>query len=231
MKTLIIIPAFNESENLEKVIKNLKNECSEADFVIINDGSTDNTAQLCHDNNWRLIDLPVNLGLAGAFQTGMKFGYEKGYDAVMQFDGDGQHDAKCAREMINSMEKEHSDIIIGSRFVTEKKPSSMRMLGSRLISFAIRTTTGCRLTDPTSGMRLYSKDMVRLFANNLNYGPEPDTIAFLLRNGAKIKEQQVVMHEREAGQSYLTFTKSIRYMMNMFISILLVQYFRKGDIK
>ena len=227
MKTLIIVPAYNESESLGKVVNNLNTECPGTDYVIINDGSSDDTVSLCEKNGWNYLNLPVNLGLAGAFQTGMKFGYENGYDAVLQFDGDGQHDAACAKKLIARMEETNCDILIGSRFVECKKPSTMRMFGSRLISFAINLTTGKKLSDPTSGMRLYNKDMVDMYANNLNFGPEPDTIAYLIRNGANVEEIQVVMHEREAGQSYLTTMKSMRYMVNMFISILLVQFFRK----
>ena len=117
----------------------------------------------------------------------------------------------------------------GSRFLTVKKPKSLRMLGSYIISWSIRLTTGRAICDPTSGMRLFNRAMVEEFAQNLNYGPEPDTISYLIKNGAVVREVQVTMGEREAGQSYLTFWRSIEYMVKMSISILLIQWFRKRD--
>jgi len=131
--------------------------------------------------------------------------------------------------MLEAMEREQADIVTGSRFVEEKKPFTMRMLGSRLIQWAIHLTTGQKLTDPTSGMRLLNRSMIGEFANNMNYGPEPDTIAYLLKTGVKLTEVQVEMHERQAGESYLKPLASMRYMMRMLISILLLQSFRKRE--
>ena len=122
-----------------------------------------------------------------------------------------------------------ADIVIGSRFLTVKKPKTLRMLGSYIISWSIRLTTGRAICDPTSGMRMFNRAMVEEFAQNLNYGPEPDTISYLIKNGAIVKEVQVRMGERQAGHSYLTFLKSIQYMMKMSVSILLIQWFRKRD--
>ena len=123
--------------------------------------------------------------------------------------------------------QEGYDIVIGSRFVTEKKPHSLRMLGSNLISMAMKLTTGRRVKDPTSGMRMFNKKMIAEFALNMNYGPEPDTVSYLLKQGATIAEVQVEMDERIAGESYLNLTKSMMYMLRMLLSILLIQNFRK----
>ena len=168
----------------------------------------------------------MNLGLAGAFQTGLKYAYRKGYDYAIQFDADGQHRAEYIGPMLEKI-KEGYDIVIGSRFVTEKKPHSMRMIGSRLIAVATRLTTGKKVKDPTSGMRMFNKKMIAEFALNLNYGPEPDTISYLLKQGATIAEVQVQMDERIAGESYLNVTKSMMYMLRMLLSILFIQNFRK----
>lgn len=226
MKTLLIIPAYNEEDCITKVIDNLINNYPQYDYVIINDGSTDHTSEICHKKGYEIIDLPINLGLAGAFQTGLKYAYLKGYDFAMQMDADGQHLPEYVDKLLEKM-NEGYDIVIGSRFVTEKKPKSMRMLGSNMISRAIRVTTGTRIMDPTSGMRMFNRSMIREFANNINYGPEPDTISFLIKQGAKIGEVQVKMSERIAGESYLNFTKSIWYMTKMLISIIILQNFRK----
>lgn len=227
MKVLIIIPAYNESGNIEHVVNNLKKNFPKFDYVIINDGSKDNTAEICKKNKYNFVDLPVNLGLAGAFQTGMKYAWQNGYDAAIQFDGDGQHRPEYIEPMIKEMEKSGADIVIGSRFVTERKPFSLRMLGSNLISFLILLTTFHKIKDPTSGMRLYNRKTLDEYANRINYGPEPDTLAYLINRGCKVREVQVTMDERIAGVSYLNMWSSIQYMFRMCISIVFIQWFRK----
>lgn len=226
MKCLVIVPAYNEEENIVRVIENLKENYGAYDYVVINDGSSDNTASLCRKKGYELIDLPVNLGLAGAFQTGLKYAYRRGYDYAIQFDADGQHRPEFIGAMLDKIQEGY-DIVIGSRFVTKKKPHSLRMLGSNLISLATRMTTGRKVKDPTSGMRMFNKKMIAEFALNLNYGPEPDTISYLLKQGATIAEVQVEMDERVAGESYLNLSRSIMYMMRMLLSILFIQNFRK----
>ena len=196
------------------------------DYIVTNDGSSDSTAKICRKNGYELVDLPVNLGLAGAFQTGLKYAYRNGYDYAIQFDADGQHRPEFIGPMLDKIQEGY-DIVIGSRFVTEKKPHSLRMLGSNLISMAMKLTTGRRVKDPTSGMRMFNKKMIAEFALNMNYGPEPDTVSYLLKQGATIAEVQVEMDERIAGESYLNLTKSMMYMLRMLLSILLIQNFRK----
>lgn len=225
---LIVIPAYNEEENIERVVKKLETNYPQFDYIVVNDGSKDHTAEICRANGFRLLDLPVNLGLAGAFQAGLKYAYRNDYQYVLQFDGDGQHRPEYIQGMLDKM-KEGYDIVVGSRFVTEKKPSSMRMLGSNLIEGALRLTTGAALHDPTSGMRMFSRSMIREFAVNLNYGPEPDTISYLIKNGAKVAEVQVKMDERIAGVSYLTPVNASKYMIRMMLSILLIQNFRRRN--
>ncbi len=228
MRLLIIIPAHNEAENIERVVSELVHECPQFDFVVVNDGSSDETGEVCKKNGYKLLELPVNLGLSYALQTGLRYAFEQGYDCAMQFDADGQHVPKYIPAMFDEV-RAGSDIVIGSRFVNIKKPKSLRMLGSYLISWTIRLTTGKRICDPTSGMRVYSREMIREFAYNLNYAPEPDTISYLIKNGAKIKELQVDMRERQSGESYLRFGNSVTYMAKMICSILLIQWFRKRE--
>ena len=230
MRLLIIIPAYNEAENIIRVIDELKSNYPQYDYIVVNDGSSDETPQICRGKEYNLIDLPINLGLSGAFQTGMKYALEKNYDYALQLDGDGQHDPGYVEQMLEVIEQQGADIIIGSRFVTEKKNHSARMVGSRLISNCIKLTTGKRITDPTSGMRMYNRRIIRVIANGLNYGPEPDTIAYLIRCGARVKEIQVTMRERMAGKSYLNVSRSIGYMAMMCSSILLIQWFRRNQL-
>lgn len=227
MKRLIIIPAYNESENIVGVITELKEKIPAFDYIIVNDGSKDDTADVCRKHGYNMLDLPVNLGLTGAFQTGMRYAYENGYDAAIQIDADGQHDPSFIPDMIRQMEETGADMIIGSRFVTEKKPRTLRMFGNTIIEIAIRLTTGKHLTDPTSGMRLYNRKLIREMAYGVNFRPEPDTVSYLLRCGAKVEETQVAVRERMAGESYLNAGKSIRYMVQMCMNILFIQWFRK----
>ncbi len=228
MRLLVIIPAYNEEENIVPVVDYLKKNYPQFDYVVVNDGSRDHTADLCRENGYRLVNLPVNLGLAGAVQAGMKYAMQHGYDAALQFDADGQHRPEYIQLMLERL-NQGFDIVIGSRFVTEKKELTLRMLGSFLISNAIRLTTGKMIKDPTSGMRIYNRRMLCEMATQLNCAPEPDTISYWIRRGARVDEIQVKMDERMAGTSYLNLPRSIGYMLRMGISILLVQWFRGGE--
>lgn len=226
-RIIAVVPAYNERDNIVSTIEDLRNNAPGVDYVIVNDGSKDDTLSICREHGYNVIDLPVNLGLAGAFQTGMRYAYEHGYDYAIQFDADGQHSAAYIAKMVHVAEEKGANIVVGSRFATQKKPVSARMAGSVLISAMIMLTTRKRIQDPTSGMRLFDKQMIPLFANEFDFGPEPDTISLLMRWGYKVEETQVEMRERVAGESYLNFTKSVAYMLRMSVSILLVQWFRR----
>lgn len=225
-QVLVIIPAYNEEQNIEMVVDELVEKHPELDYVVVNDGSTDSTAAICRKRGYNLLNLPVNLGLAGCFQAGMKYAYYEGYSCAIQFDGDGQHRPEYIEGMRQKMEEGY-DIVIGSRFVNQKKDFSMRMIGSRMIEMAIWLTTGVTVSDPTSGMRMFNQEMIREFALSLNYGPEPDTISYLLKQGARIAEVPVKIAERAGGESYLRPAVAVRYMGRILISILLIQNFRK----
>lgn len=226
--TLVIIPAYNEEACIVDTVQELLSSSPGLDYVVVNDGSRDRTSELCQTHGFNLIDLPVNLGLTGAFQTGMKYAAQKGYQSAIQFDADGQHVPSHIASLVQCMEETGADIAIGSRFVTEKKPNSLRMLGSNLISALIRLTTGTVINDPTSGMRLYNERMIHQFATRDDLTPEPETIAFLLkRQNAKVVECQVSMRERAAGVSYFTPFKAISYMMDTCSAIIFSLWFRR----
>ncbi len=226
MKTLAIIPAYNEEESIVDTVEELKAIAPQIDYVIVNDGSKDNTLAVCREHGYNVLNLPVNVGLTGGFQAGMKYAWEKGYDYAVQFDADGQHRPAFIQKMVDAAVAQDADIVIGSRFVTEKNQASARMTGSALISGMIKLTTGKRIKDPTSGMRLYDRDMIKRFVYEADFGPEPDTVAYLIRQGANVVEVQADMRDRTAGESYLSFSKSISYMMRTCMSILFVQWFR-----
>ena len=228
MKILIIIPAYNEAGWIETVVDNLIQNYPQYDYVVINDGSTDDTRKICARRGYNFMDLPVNTGLSGAVKSGMRYANYYGYDYVLQLDGDGQHDPVYIADMIDEMERTGCDIVIGSRFKTERKPINSRMIGSQIITTAIWLTTGGKyIGDVTSGMRLFNKKMIKHFGYNMHYSPEPDTLAYLLNCGVDIREVQVHMSERIAGVSYLNFKNSVWYMMKMLFSILLFQWVRK----
>lgn len=226
-KVLIVIPAYNEEASIERVVDNLIQNFEQYDYIVVNDGSMDSTADICHKKGYNLLDLPINLGLAGAFQTGVRYAYKNGYDMVLQLDGDGQHRPEYIEKMVETMKGENVDIVIGSRFVESgKRKFSLRTLGSYIIGYSIKLTTGTRIYDPTSGMRLYHRNIMREFAYIMNYTPEPDTISLLMKRGVKVKEIQVEMDERIAGESYLNIKNAVKYMVHMCFSILFVQGFR-----
>ena len=224
-QVILVIPAFNEEKNIQAVVENLIRNYPELDYVVINDGSTDSTEEILRKNGYNHICLPVNLGLADCFQTGMKYAYEKGYSCAVQFDGDGQHRPEFVAGMKAKLDEGYS-IVIGSRFVEGKKDFSPRMLGSRLIGLAVWLTTGVRVADPTSGMRMFDREMMQKFAYHLNYGPEPDTVSFLIKQGARVAEVPVVIDERQGGESYLKPMVAAKYMLRMLTSILVIQNFR-----
>lgn len=132
MRLLMIIPAYNEAKNIKRVVYSVQETYPEYDYIVVNDGSKDNTAQICKQNRFNFLDLPINLGLSGGIQAGMKYAYQYGYDAVIQIDGDGQHQASYIEKLVDCMEETHADIVIGSRFKEVKKEKSLRMFGSEL---------------------------------------------------------------------------------------------------
>lgn len=244
-RVLVIIPAYNEAENIGAVVDELVSDYPELDYLVVTDGSTDGTPEVCKARGYHLLRLAVNLGLAGCFQAGMKYAFRNGYQYAVQFDGDGQHRPEYIQPMKRKMQEGY-DIVLGSRFLAAEaaadsaaKPEAcaqydapankmrgMRSLGSFLIKNAIRLTTGITVTDPTCGLRMYNRKMIGGFSNELNYAPEPDTISFLLKNGARVAEVPVRVAERGAGESYLRPLNAVKYMLKMLISILLVQNFR-----
>jgi glycosyltransferase involved in cell wall biosynthesis len=228
MKPLIIIPAYNEEGSLKRTVEALTTATPDMDFIVVNDGSRDNTYQICQENHYPVINMPFNLGLANAVQTGMRYAYENGYDMALQFDGDGQHLPEYITEMMKRMQSASADIVIGSRHM-KNSSKSLRRLGGIFLSLAIKIVTGKKLTDPTSGMRLFNKKMIGVFAHQMNHGPEPDTVAYLMKKGAHVIEIPVTMQERKAGKSYLSALNAVSYMLRMFVSIMIVHWFRAKE--
>jgi len=229
LKILAIVPCYNEEESIIATIENLKAKTPYVDFIIVNDGSRDRTCKICLDKKYPVVDISFNLGLANAVQAGMRYAYINGYDMTLQFDGDGQHLPEYIPEMVRMMLETSADIIVGSRYM-KKTSQKLRGLGSGLLRGAITIATGKKLTDPTSGLRLYNRKMIDRFANQMNYGPEPDTLAYLMNQGVSVMEIPVTMQERKAGKSYFGTLSAINYMLRMFVSIIIIQWFRAKEL-
>ena len=225
-KVLLIIPAYNEEENILKTCNNIKKENKDLDFIVINDGSKDNTLKILKENNLPHINLIHNLGIGGAVQTGYKYALENNYDIAIQFDGDGQHDVRYVNKLIKPILDGEADFTIGSRFVEELstfKSSKARRIGINIISFFIKLFTGKKIYDTTSGFRAVNKDIIRFFAMYypIEY-PEPVSTTELLKQGKRVKEVSVEMNEREGGVSSIRAWKNAYYMFNVILSIIIV---------
>lgn len=224
MKKLIIIPAYNESDNIEKTISEIQKNASEFDYVIINDCSADNTKEICEKNHFNLVNLPINLGIGGAVQTGYRYGWKNGYDVAVQVDGDGQHDPKFLKIMADYLEEYNLDMVIGSRFIEKEgfQSSGTRRLGIKYFTILIRLLTGEKITDPTSGLRMVNREVMKLFAYDYpkDY-PEPESVVAILRRKKKVREIPVIMKERQGGVSSISPKKSIYYMIKVTLAILI----------
>ena len=223
MRVLVIIPCFNEEKNIVDTVNRVKEKY---DYIVINDGSTDKSLKVLQKHKFNYINLINNVGIGGAMQVGYKYASKEGYDIAIQFDGDGQHQAKELKKLVDGIE-EGLDIVIGSRFVEKNKPRTIRMLGSNLISLIIKIITRRKIKDPTSGMRAYNKEIINEFVNNSGLTPEPDMLVYMLKKGKKIKEVQVEMKNRELGESYLKPLRAMKYMINVFCSIVFIRSFTK----
>lgn len=222
-KGLVIIPAYNESANIENTVADIKKNAPDFDYVVINDCSKDNTLEILKANDMNYISLPVNLGIGGAVQTGYKYACEHGYETAVQVDGDGQHDVSYLNAMYDAMKTQNADMIIGSRFIEKEgfQSSLMRRIGISYFTKMIKVLTGVTITDPTSGFRLADRSVIEMFAQDYptDY-PEPESVVAILRHGKKVVEYPVRMRARQGGQSSITIGKSVYYMIKVSIACL-----------
>lgn len=229
---LIIIPAYNEEENLGRVLKDVKDSNPHMDILVVNDGSADNTSQIAKKAGAIVIDLPFNLGYGGAVQTGFRFAADYGYDYVITLDGDAQHDPYSINNLIKTMQRENADVVIGSRFLEGNyKMDAFRKIGVRLFSKIARIYTGLTFTDPTSGFQMLSRKVFSYLAEGDNYPldyPDVNIIMALHKKGFNLKETPVRMIEKPNGKSMHSGFKPLMYILRMFLAILMVMI-RKED--
>lgn len=224
MKKLAIIPAYNEQDSIVKTVSDLNKKAPDFDYIIINDCSVDDTRRVCEEHKLNVLNLPVNLGIGGAVQTGYLYALRHNYDVAVQFDGDGQHDAAYLEEMCETLWREQMDMVIGSRFITKEgfQSSGIRRIGIRYFTWLIYLLFGKKITDATSGMRMCNQKVMELFIKDYprDY-PEPESVSRLLRHNCRVKEIPVVMHEREAGVSSISMTRACYYMIKVTLAILI----------
>ncbi len=224
MKKLVIIPAYNEKQSIIFTVEDIKKNAPDFDYVIVNDCSTDNTMDICRYNGYNVLNLPINLGIGGAVQTGYLYAYNHGYDIAVQFDGDGQHKAEYLETMAECLVGKQLDMVIGSRFIANKGFQStwLRRIGIRYFTLLIKLLSGKTITDPTSGMRMCNRKTIEMFANEYprDY-PEPESTMRLIRHKRKIEEVPVEMRERQGGVSVMSPLRSIYYMVKVTLAIII----------
>lgn len=223
MKVLAIVPAFNEEEGLLRVAEQFK-EIKDVDIVVINDCSKDTTSTIGRKLGLNVIDLPCNLGIGGAVQTGYKYAFDQNYDIAIQVDGDGQHNPSYLKDLIKPIKEGRADLVIGSRYLKKEgfQSTLLRRVGINYFSFLIQLLQKKRITDPTSGFRACNRQVIDLFSSRYpNDYPEPESIVYLLRNNYKIEEVPVIMNERFGGESSIGSIKSIYYMIKVSLAIII----------
>lgn len=223
MKVLLVIPAYNEQESIVATVEAV--QAAGYNYVVINDGSTDNTLSLCRKHGYNVLDLPMNLGIGGAVQAGHKYALRHGYDVDIQFDGDGQHDTASIPALLEPIENRGAALVIGSRFLSENnsfRSTIARRLGIRWLRGVLRLVTGQDITDATSGFRACNRRAMELFANYYpsDY-PEPESIASAVSHGLEVCEVPAIMHERKGGVSSIGGLSALYYMIKVSLAILL----------
>lgn len=223
-KVLVIIPAYNEANNIENTVQSLLNEDFGVDYLVINDCSRDNTLDVLRKNRYSHINLPINLGIGGGMQTGYKYALRNDYDIAIQMDGDGQHIPGYIKDLLEPIMNEEADLTVGSRFLNKEgfQSSRMRRVGISFLSGLIHLCCGVRVKDVTSGFRVANRKTIKLFAQNYAQDyPEPESLVSCAVAGIRISEVPVVMKERNSGKSSITSLKSIYYMIKVSTAIIL----------
>lgn len=224
MKKLVIIPAYNEGENIVYTVNEILKKAPDYDYIVINDCSKDDTHEILRQHNFNHLNLPVNLGIGGAVQTGYRYAFENDYDIAVQVDGDGQHDPSYLANLENELLSGQYDMVIGSRFIENKgfQSTFMRRVGIVYFYHLIRFLTKKKITDPTSGFRMCNRKVISVFADDYprDY-PEPESVVALLLRGFKVAETAVRMKERQGGVSSINARKSVYYMIKVTLAILI----------
>jgi glycosyltransferase involved in cell wall biosynthesis len=221
---LAVVPAYNEAATVAGVVRSLQEQAPEFDVLVIDDASTDNTGALAAAAGASVIRLPFNLGIGGAVQTGFIYAFAHGYDYLAQVDGDGQHEPAELQKLVDAIHvNANVDMVCGSRFLTASGyPAPLsRRTGIHVFAFALSKILGQRVTDPTSGFRLYNRQAIALFARDYPHDyPEVEAVLLLHASRLRMVEVPVLMHPRGGGRSSITKARSFYYMVKVSLAIL-----------
>ncbi len=220
---LAVVPAYNESATIVDVVKALHRNAPEFDTLVVDDGSADSTDVLAHGAGAKVLKLPFNVGIGGAVQTGFVYARDHGYEFLAQVDGDGQHDSVELERLIATMEEEDVDMVCGSRFLTDdhRYPAPLsRRTGIHIFAFLLSLIVGMRVSDPTSGFRLYNRRAIELFAHDYPHDyPEVEAVLILHHHRLRMSEIPVRMYTRGGGTSSISTGKSVYYMLKVLLAL------------
>jgi glycosyltransferase involved in cell wall biosynthesis len=221
-KTLIIVPAYNEEGSISRVVTNIREQVPGADILVVNDGSKDRTGRKARESGAMVINLPYNMGIGSAVQSGFLFAKEKGYHVAVQVDGDGQHPAGDIPRLVAALD-DGADVSIGSRFVqaTGYRPPLLRALGIRIFSFLVSLIVGKRVYDTTSGFRAINRKAILLLTESYPHDyPEVEALITIHRHGLRFVEVPVEMNHRQEGKSSISAGAAVYYMLKVTLAIL-----------
>lgn len=231
MRTLIIIPAYNEAENIGALLDELDAGYGRYDYIVVNDRSKDRTRDILAERNAPYLDLPVNLGIGGGVQAGYMYALDNGYDIAVQMDGDGQHLPTYLDAIIKPVEDGEADYVVGSRFITKEgfQSSALRRFGIDFLSLWLKMLTGVRVKDVTSGFRAVDRRCIELFAKEYAQDyPEPEALICAAMHGVRIREVPVRMKERSGGTSSISGLKSAYYMIKVTLALAIARMSKRS---
>jgi glycosyltransferase involved in cell wall biosynthesis len=222
---LAVVPAYNEARTVGGVIRALREQAPQFDILVVDDGSTDRTADLAERAGARVVRLPFNVGIGGAVQAGFTFARENGYRCLVQVDADGQHDPGEIRKLESAMDSDPAvDMVCGSRFLTSdyRYPAPIsRRTGIHMFAYLLSRIVGQRVSDPTSGFRLYNRRAIELFARDYPHDyPEVESVLMVHFHRLRMREVPVRMYSRGGGASSITSGKSVYYMVKVLLAII-----------
>jgi glycosyltransferase involved in cell wall biosynthesis len=241
-KVLVIIPAYNEAEGIGKIVSKIRATAPALDIVVVDDGSSDGTAEKARSAGAMVLQHPFNMGYGVALQTGYKYAWEQGYDNLVQLDGDGQHDPAYIPQLLDLLKSGRTDMVLGSRFLKALEPREKeaspyrtgvtRMLGIRLFAFLTTRLIGLKITDPTSGYQAMTRRVFAFFTRDIfpcDY-PDADVIVMVHRAGFRVSEIPMVMYGRGGGKSMHSGIKPVYYVFKMFLSMFMTLIRKKPEL-